>query len=321
MPPAVLQKMNLRTAAAEKRVIADDVRTWGVVERDPSRIGRLHARVGGWVETMEVHAEGDPIAAGQRLLTLYSPELINAQEDLLHALRADTAELIQAARERLAGYGVQSRVIEQIEQKGRVLREVPWYAPQGGVLGEPALRQGQYVSAGGLLLEYVNLERVWLVAEVLAPQAATLTRGQPAVVRFRALPGQDWSAEVSHIYPELEPVQRATRVRLPLDNAEGVLRPGMWASVRLQALPDLPRLAVPREAVIRTGDAARVVVQTESDHFQVRPVTLGRGDARHMEILAGVRAGETVVTSGQFLLDSEAAVQAGGERMGGHAHH
>ena len=319
--PGVVQRMNLRTARARHEALPREITTFARVGQDLSRIHHLHTRVEGWVERVDVHAVGDPIVAGQALFTLYAPELVNAQEELLHALARDDAGLIAPAREKLRALGVQREAMEEIERNRTVQREVSWRARHSGVITALGIRHGMFVRPGETLLETVDLDTLWLIGEVFAADAPHLALGQPAKVSFAYAPGETFATEVAYVYPELDPVTRAVRVRLPLDNPDGQLRPGMWASIRITGADTEPVLVVPREALIRTGSAHRVVIQDDADLFRVVDVEPGRESGDRVEIRAGLDAGDRVVVSGQFLIDSEASFGAGAARLEGHQHH
>jgi Cu(I)/Ag(I) efflux system membrane fusion protein len=319
---AVQQQMNLRTAAVREGRLWRRIDTVGRVTWDADRLRHVHSRVSGWIGELSVSAVGDPVEAGDRLYTLYSPDLTNAQDELLRA-RTGGAGLLASARARLRTLGVQDAVIDRIEREGRTLEYVPWYAEHSGVVSMLGARAGMRVTPDVELIEIAAEAPVWVIADVVGRQVDWLAAEQPAEITTDYRPGSTFRARIDYLYPELDPVSRAQRVRLPVDLDEPMLKPGMWVDVRIFAGPVDGEVFIPREALIRTGQRERVLVRTDDERFEVREVSSGMESGEFVAILAGLRPGETVVTSGQFLLDSEASVAADGARMegGGHAHH
>lgn len=319
---AVQQQMNLRTATVQQGRLWRRIDTVGRVAWDAERLIHVHSRVAGWIGEFAIDAVGDPVEAGQLLYTLYSPELANAQDELLRA-RNGGAGLVESARARLRTLGVQSAVIERIEREGRSLEYVPWYAERSGVVSMLGARAGMRVTPEIELIEIAAETPVWVIADVSGRQVDWLAQDQVAEITTDYRPGTTFRANVEYLYPELDPATRTQRVRLPVDIDEPLLKPGMWVDVRIFAGPVDGNVFIPREALIRTGMQERVMVHTEAETFEVREVTSGMESGEFVAILSGLRPGETVVTSGQFLLDSEANVAADGARMegGAHAHH
>ncbi|NKI36187.1 HlyD family efflux transporter periplasmic adaptor subunit [Wenzhouxiangella sp. XN79A] len=319
---AVQQQMNLRTARVREGRLWRRIDTVGRVTWDAERLSHVHSRVSGWIGELAVDAVGDRIEAGSLLYTLYSPELANAQDELLRA-RNGGAGLLSSARARLRTLGVQDAVIERIERDGRALEYLPWYAERSGVVSMLGARDGMRVTPDLELFEIAAETSIWVIADVAGRQVDWLAEGQVAEITTDYRPGTTFRARIDYLYPELDPVTRTQRVRLPVALEVPLLKPGMWVDVRIFAGPVDGNLFVPREALIRTGQNERVIVRTDAESFEVRDVTSGMESGEFVAILAGLRPGETVVTSGQFLLDSEANVAADGARMegGGHAHH
>lgn len=316
----IRQAMNLRTEEVRHGRLWRRIDTVGEVRYDESRVHHIHPRTEGWIQALDVIAEGEPVRAGQRLFTLYSPSLVQAQEEFLHALDRGAAGMITAARERLQALDVQPEVIAWLEENRRPRQAVPWVARHDGFVSRLGVRHGMYVTPGTEIMEIADLEQVWVDAEVFDRHAQWLAEDQPAEVRFSHQPGQARETTVAWIYPRVDSATRAVRVRLVLDNPEADLRPGMWADVRILAGPADDQVYIPAEALIRTGRSVRVVVHAGDGHFQVREVTAGMRSGEFVAISAGLEPGEEVVTSGQFLIDSEANLRAAGNRLGGHEH-
>jgi Cu(I)/Ag(I) efflux system membrane fusion protein len=317
----IQQQMNLRTATARRDRLWRRIDTVGRVQPDESAIHHLHPRVEGWIRHVDVTSVGERIEAGQRLFTLYSPRLVNAQDEFLQALRRGEDVLIESAAERLRTLGVQPEFIDALRSRRTAVENVPWFARHDGIVLELGARHGMYVEPGDMILETVSLDRVWVIADVFARHSDWLASGHPAEIRTAYRPGTTFESRIDYVYPLLDEATRTVRVRLPVDNDQGQLKPGMWADVRIFAGPVDDQLIVPREAVIRTGRSERVVLRIDDERFAVRDVVTGMESGDYVAIVEGLEAGDTVVTSGQFLLDSEASQNAGEQRLGGHHDH
>jgi Cu(I)/Ag(I) efflux system membrane fusion protein len=232
---------------------------------------------------------------------------VNAQEELLFALKRQDPRLVKAAEDRLAALQIPQSFIQELKRTGQVSQTVTFYSPASGVVDALNIRDGFYVQPGMTLLSIANLDEIWLDAEVLERQAGLINEGLPVEVRLDFLPGEVFQAQVDYVYPSLDPQTRTLRVRVRLDNSAHALKPNMFAELRVQASDDVSRLLVPKEAVIRGGQQDRVVLALGDGRFKSIAVKTGRRDAQMIEILEGVREGETVVTSAQFLLDSESS--------------
>ncbi|GAB4172753.1 MAG: efflux RND transporter periplasmic adaptor subunit [Wenzhouxiangellaceae bacterium] len=318
---SVQQQINLRTAPVREGRLWRRIDTVGRVQWAADRLRHVHTRVSGWIGEVGVAAVGDEVTAGALLYTLYSPELSNAQDELIRA-RARGGELLQAARDRLHTLGVQRAVIERIEQSGRALEYVPWYAEHGGVVTRLNARDRMRVSPETELFELAADDLLWVIADVAGRQTDWLAVGQSVEVRTDYRPGRLWESTISHLYPELDPVTLTRQVRIEVPGIADGLSPGMWTRVRIYAGPVDGQIFIPREALIRTGRDERVIVRTADESFEVRPVVSGMESGPYVAILAGLKPGEQVVTSGQFLIDSEASIHAEGTRLqgGGHGH-
>jgi membrane fusion protein, copper/silver efflux system len=313
--PEVVNNLGVRTANALSRPLHTMIRTVGYVQYDQDRLIHIHPRVEGWVETLHVKAAGDPVTKGQPLYELYSPGLVNAQEELLLALNRNNDRLIQAAEDRLRALQLSTDVIGELRKKREVQQTVTFYAPQAGVVDNLNIREGFFVKPGTTLMSIGSLEDVWVEAEVFERQASLVTVGMPVTMTLEYLPGRDWQGNVDYVYPSLDEKTRTLRVRLRFKNPDGVLQPNMFAQVVLHATDQMNTLIVPREAVIRTGSQDRVVLALGEGRFKSVSVKLGRLDEREAEILEGLEEGETVVTSAHFLLDSESSKTSDFKRM------
>jgi Cu(I)/Ag(I) efflux system membrane fusion protein len=316
----------------EKGSLARGIEAVGTVRFDENRIHVVQSRVGGYIEQQPVRALNQPVARGALLLAITSPELIAGQHELLLALKAGDASLADAARQRLTLAGMSADQVARVEAGGKAIERVALTAPESGVVTELAARPGMTVMPGAPLMSIAGLGSVWVVADVPERDAAVVSAGRKAEVRFAALPGRTFEGRVDYIYPEIEGSTRTLRVRIPLANPKGELRPGMLATVSFGSGESRERLLVPSEAVIETGRRSVVIVAGGEGAFAPAEVKTGAADGGRTEILAGLESGQQVVVSGQFLIDSEASLTgalarlesqppAGGDEHADHAHH
>lgn len=314
--PGVVQQMNVRTAEVEHGALARTVETVGHVVPDEGLSSRVDLRTEGWVEELRVRREGEPVAAGEVLFRYFSPRLITAQEEFLQALRRGLERDLESSRRRLRTLGMTPHQIARLEEDRQVREHVAVHAPRDGVVTRLEVREGDHLAPGSAAMEITDLSEVWVVANVFGEQGGWLAPGAPAEVRSRHLPGGPLNGEVEFIYPTLDVATRTTRVRMRFDNDDGSLKPGMYARVRLEAEATDHVTHVPREAVIRTGAQDRVLVALGEGRFQARAVEVGSAVGERIAV-EGVESGERVVTSGQFLIDSEASVTAELARLEG----
>jgi Cu(I)/Ag(I) efflux system membrane fusion protein/cobalt-zinc-cadmium efflux system membrane fusion protein len=322
--PGMIQNMGVRMARVERRDLTRVVRAVGRVDYDERLVEHVHIKVQGWIEKLYVKYEGEMVERGEPLLELYSPELVSTQEELLIAARyRDTTAnspfpdvkrggdvLFEATRRRLALWDIPQRDIDQLLDRGTVRKTLTLYAPASGVVTHLGVRKGMEVGINDDLYTIADLSRVWVYAEVYEYELAWIAEGQRGVVELSYLPGVALEGVVTYIYPYLDPKTRTARVRLELDNPGGVLKPDMFANVSIEAETRKSVIAVPDEAVIRSGRRNLIVVALGDGRFQPRDVTLGldTGDG-WLEVRSGLRESDQVVTSGQFLIDSESKLQ------------
>jgi len=313
--PRIVQSLGVRLAPVERGTFERVVDTVGIVAVDEHRIETVQVRSPGWVEELGVRAAGDPVRRGQLLAGVYSPDLLAAQQELLLTVGSQDSPLIDAARERLRLAGVSDAQIARIEKSGKPERRVAYYAPFDGYVMELGVRQGSAVELNTLLFQLAELSTVWITAEVPELQAAWIKAGDPARAEVQALPGQSFEGRIDYVYPELMPATRTLKLRVVVPNATGTLRPGMYAAVHLRGASTPEVLMVPSEAVIRTGLRSVVIVAEDETHFRPALVRVGSEYGGQSEILTGVDAGQQVVASGQFLIDSEANLRGALARL------
>lgn len=319
--PEVVNNLGVRTAKVTRQSLPGNIRTVGYVQYDEDRLIHIHPRVEGWIEKLHVKAAGDPIVLGQPLYDLYSPQLVNAQEELMLALKRSNARLVQAAEDRLLALQLSPPVIEELKRDRQVRQTVTFHAPQSGVVDNLNIREGFYVKPGTTLMSIGALDDVWVEAEVFERQAAQVSVGLPVTMTLEYLPGTEWRGTVDYIYPSLDEKNRTLRIRLRFANETGSLKPNMFAQVLIHTAPSEQGLVIPREAVIRTGSQDRVVLALGEGRFKSVAISLGRLDEQQALILEGLEEGDTVVVSAQFLLDSESSKSSDFMRMHSPHHH
>lgn len=319
-------RIGVTFAVATMAPMQREVRTVAQVSYDETRVASVALKIDGWVEQLDVNITGQAVRKGDPLLTLYSPMLVSAQQELLvaHRLAADVgagtssaregaANLLQAARQRLAYWDVPPEVIAAVEQSGQVKRTVPFLSPVSGIVVEKPVLAGQRVMAGEVLFKIADLSRVWLEGEVFEPDLAAARPGLEVTAEFPALPGEQRTGRITYVYPTLDPETRTGRIRVELSNPDLALKPGMYATIRFRA-PVREALSVPRSAVLATGERTFVFVTDSDGMFTPRYVSVGAATDERIEILSGLAPGERVVASGTFLLDAESNL---GAIMGG----
>ncbi len=313
--PQMVHNMGVRTARVERGSLARTINTVGYVGVDEGRIQRVHLRTEAWAENVQVKFVGQRVRAGELLFEIYSPKLLSAQEEYLAGFATGNEALQQGARTRLKTLGVAEAQIKQLETTRRPSRLVSILAPQDGVVTALNIRPGVYLEPATETLTLTDLSSVWVLVDVFAQQAGALRVGQSAEVRSADVPGKVWQGKVEYLYPGIDPVTRTRKARLRLDNPEEILKPNMYAEVRVFAGEEREALSMPREALIRTGTENRVIVALGEGKFTPRTVEAGGEFGERIEILSGLEEGEQVVTSGQFLLDSESNFKAGLQRL------
>jgi len=316
--PGLAQNLGIRVGAAARGTFGADLQALGRVAFDEHDIRAVQTRVGGFIERLYVRAVGDRVTAGQKVAEVYAPDLLAAQNELL-ALNAlsgmpDLDALKAAARERLKLLGMNAAEIEAVENTGVAHRRIGVYSPIAGIVQDLGMREGAQAMPGQTLLQVAGLNRVWVLAELPERDLGRVRNGQAATVRFDALPNARFTGKVQYIYPKLDQAARTGQVRIELANAKALLRPGMYAQVSLAA-EKREALTVPSEAIIATGTRAVVIVR-EAGGFRPAEVKTGSETDGRTEILAGLKPGEEVVLSGQFLIDSEASLKGVLARLG-----
>ena len=313
--PTVVQNLGVRTAKAELTRLWRGIDTVGYVDYDESKVSHIHLRTEGWIEKLAVESEGERVKKGDFLFDIYSPKLVNAQEELVTALATGNKGLIAATKERLSALGISASQIKKLQQDKKVRQRISIYAPQDGVVSALPVREGMFVKPSQKVMTLGDLSSVWLLAEVFERQSQWVEVGQMAEVSLSYIPGKNWEGEVEYIYPSLDPKTRTLKVRLRFDNPGEQLKPNMYANVKIFGGAKENTIVIPIEGLIRTGRDERVIIDLGGGKFEARDVTAGIESGNYVEIISGVNDGDKIVTSGQFLIDSEASMRASLTRM------
>ena len=317
--PAVMQTLGVRTASATRTSLTPVIETFGTIGFDESRISHVHVRAKGWVERLQVRVEGQMVSRGDLLFEFFSPDLLVAAFEFTREVQRGNTDMAEIARRKLLALGLAERQIEDIRQTRQLPERIQVFAPRSGAVARLALAEGMFIAPETTLLSITELDSVWVMAEVIESQASFVRAGMTAEVRVPSEPGRVWAAFVDYVYADLRPETRTVRLRLRLANADRALKPNMFASVRLASAPREGVIAIPGEALIRTGQGERVVLALEDGRFRPAPVKAGIKVGDQVEIVDGLREGDRVVTSAQFLLDSESSLVGGMLRTGASA--
>jgi Cu(I)/Ag(I) efflux system membrane fusion protein len=313
--PTMVANLGVRIAVAQRGTLPRRVETVGYVGYDEDTLQHLHTRVEGWIENLAATAAGDPVSKGQLLFELYSPTLVNAQQEFLAALASSNASLVAASRDRLRALGISVADINRLEKDREVSQRIRIFAESDGVIAQLGVREGMFVTPATEIMSIAALDKVWILAEVFERQAAWVEPGRPATVELDYLPGMRLSGTVDYVNPELDPTTRTLKVRLRFENNGARLLPNMFARVVIEGSPISNIVHVPREAVVRGGGSSRVVVDLGDGVFESREVLVGIESGERVAIRRGLREGERVVVSAQFLIDSESNVGVALERL------
>jgi membrane fusion protein, copper/silver efflux system len=314
--PAIVQNLGVRFTNVERSGLSEPIGAVGSVTFNQRDIAVIQARTGGFVVRVYARAPGDVIRRGAPLVDLLVPEWAGAQAEFLALLQAPDHALIDAARQRLVLLGMSPELISQVESTRAQQTTLTIRTPLAGVIETLEIREGMTVNAGAPLAKIDGLATVWLEAAIPEAQAGRAHMGESVQVRLTAFPGETFNGRVIALLPEADVDTRTLRVRIELPNVGGRLRPGMFAQVRLDSGDQTPVLSVASEAVIRTGTRSVVIVAGENGRFIPTEVRTGGDVAGRTIILEGLAEGQKVVSSGQFLIDSEASLKGVLLRLG-----
>ena len=304
----VIQNFGVRSESVTYGRLDREIETVGYVEYDENALQHIHTRVDGWIEKLSVKAEGDPVSKDETLFELYSRTLVNAQQEYLLAKESAQGPLIAASQERLVSLGMTAPEILELDRSQTVNQHVKVVAHTDGVVAMLGIREGVYVTPATHVMSIADLERVWILAEVMERHADAIKIGQEVVFEVDSKPGRKFEGQVEYIYPEMDPRTRSLKVRIGYSVQDDVFRPNMFARVSIIVQGESDVIHVPTSAVIRGGSSDRVVVDLGNGRFKSTPVVAGYDSGNSTEILRGLETTDRVVTSGQFLIDSESNI-------------
>ncbi|WP_191116915.1 efflux RND transporter periplasmic adaptor subunit [Vibrio campbellii] len=315
--PSVENNLGVKTAKVTLEKLSPRIETVGYIAFDESHLWQTNVRVAGWVEKLYINAVGKKVKKGDVLFTLYSPELVKAQEELLNAYRTGRQGLVKGATERLVTLGVDRAQIKSITRRGKASQTIEIKAPADGVIASLNVREGGYLSPAQAVISAGPLDNVWVDAEVFERQAHWMKAGSQATMTLDAIPGNEWQGVVDYVYPILDPTTRTLRVRLKFPNPNGELKPNMFANIALQPVTDDAVLTIPKSSVIRSGGMTRVVLAEGDGKYRSARIEVGREAGEQIEVLQGLKQDDKIVTSAHFMLDSESSQSADLSRING----
>ena len=328
--PATMQNMGVRLGRVKRKPLEKTIRTVGYLTYDETKISAVNTKFSGWIEKIHVDFEGERVKTGQPLFEIYSPELVTAQEEYLLAIeqhqnlsgssypriREGAERLLKAARTRLRYWDLTEGQIEQIRRSGKSTKTLTVFSPAEGVVVKKAAFEGHYVKAGENQYEIADLSTIWVDVDVYESDLPWISEEMSATMELTYIPGRKYSGRVLYIYPYLDPKTRTGKLRLKFDNPEGDLKPGMYANILLRAVLDPNALVIPQEAVIDSGVRKIVFVAAGKGRFRAQEVSLGvEANENEYQVLKGLQAGEQIVLSAQFMLDSESRLREAAQKM------
>ncbi|NIY89018.1 efflux RND transporter periplasmic adaptor subunit [Vibrio campbellii] len=315
--PSVENNLGVKTAKVTLEKLSPRIETVGYIAFDESLLWQTNVRVAGWVEKLYINAVGEKVKKGDVLFTLYSPELVKAQEELLNAYRTGRNGLVKGATERLVTLGVDRGQIKSITRSGKASQTIEIKAPADGVIASLNVREGGYLSPAQAVISAGPLDNVWVDAEVFERQAHWMKAGSQATMTLDAIPGNEWQGVVDYVYPILSPTTRSFLFLLKFPFPHFELKPNMFANIALQPVTDDAVLTIPKSSVIRSGGMTRVVLAEGDGKYRSARIEVGREAGEQIEVLQGLKQDDKIVTSAHFMLDSESSQSADLSRING----
>ena len=310
-----IQKMGVRTEKVTKGTYNQSISANGIVMANERSRVDMFSQVEGRIEDLKYSAVGDKVKKGDLFFTLYSPELLTLQNDYIAAKQSGIGDLANAAKKRMKLLGVDDKIIAALSKTGHAYDKVPFYIPADGVIGKLEIRNGHYLKAGDEIGHVQDLSSVWVEVAVPEKDIATIKEGDTATVLLNDR--QNYNAKVDYIYPTINAESRTGRVRLVVDNKDGMLRPASYATVAFGNTETSEKITVPTEAVLHSSDGTHVIIALGNGKFQSRKVQTGANTGGRAEIVSGLKEGEDVAVSSQFLIDSESSLQESLNKLSG----
>ena len=313
--PGVIQALGVRTIVVQAAPFQTEVRAGGIVRFDESAIREIRVRTEGFIDDLRVRSVGEVVRRGQLLFQLHSARLEVTEQEFLSSLEFTDAARIELAQQRLLDLGVEQSFIDELRRTRKIPRLVPFHAPRSGIVVSLRVRQGALVSPDAAIMTLASVDPVWVIAQIPPSRASQLNPGDRATLTIDGGAAHSFSGQIDYVYPEADAETRSVPVRISVENPDGDLRANMYASVTLHGGTQTPVLQVPRDSVVRYGGGARVIVALGDGRFAPRLVETGEETDDSVAVLAGLSAGERVVTSAVFLIDAEASIRSGLSRL------
>lgn len=308
---AVENNIGIRTEKVTTQTIDQTIHAVGYVKPNDDAVESVNSYSNGWVRKLAVKTVGEKVTKQQLLFKLYSPEIISAQEEYLLAIKYHNSRLQTAGEKKLLTLGMSPKEIKALSTASAAHKEMSVYAPLTGYVTSLDIKEGQHITPNLSLITIADLSTVWVMAEIYEKNATSLELGQKASVTFSSLPGKTFTGKVDYIYPQLNTTTRTLKVRVALNNPTLELKPDMYANLTLENNMPSSVLAVPKEALIRLGETDRIILALGEGRFRSTPIITGVENNEWVEVTQGLKAGDTIVVSSQFLLDSESNLKAG----------
>ena len=327
--PVTEQNIGVRTATANEQTLSRIIRTVGRVDYNEERITRLHPKTEGWIEKLFIDKTGEQVKKDTILLSIYSPQLVTSQQEYLLALnnlkvlkdspyediRRGAEDMVQTSRERLELLDVPEHQIRELEKSRKIMKDLHIHSPFAGIVLNIGAREGQYVTPQTELFMLADLSRVWVIADIYEDELPWVHVGDEVQIELTGIPGRTFTGKLTYIYPYADPKTRTIKVRLEFNNPDLLLKPEMYANVTIQAQSQVDAVVIPSQAVVRSGIRDQVFVVRGQGKFEPREVKLGVSSEGKVQVLDGVKAGEEVVVSSQFLIDSESKLREATAKM------
>lgn len=327
--PVVAQNIGVRTTLAKQEAFSRTIRAVGRIDFDEARISKLHPKVEGWIEALYINKTGEQVQRDDMLLSVYSPKLVATQQEYLLALnnlkalqnspiadvRKGAEELVGSSRQRLKLFDVPEHQLQELEKTHQIKKDLHIHSPVKGIVTKIGARVGQYVTPKTELYTIADLSKIWVYAEIFEYESSWVNVGDKVEMSIAALPGKIFKGQLAYVYPYAESKTRTIRVRLIFDNPDLLLKPEMFAEVTIFAGQQPEAIVIPAEAVIRSGTRNQVFIVRDSGKFEPVSVKLGLESEGRVVVLEGVEVGDEVVTSAQFLIDSESKLREAAAKM------
>ncbi|MGA9535974.1 MAG: efflux RND transporter periplasmic adaptor subunit [Desulfobacterales bacterium] len=328
--PVMVQKIGVTTTPVERKRLTHEIRTIGRITYDEQKERRISPKIGGWIEKQYVNFTGQVVARGEKLLEIYSPELVSTQQEYLTTLgyyqrmkdnpvrtvAEGAASLLQAAEMRLRYWDITKGQIDALRRHGKITQTMALYAPFKGIVVERNIPEGGFLQPGQMVYGIADISTVWVIGEVYEFEAPWLKLDQEAEMSLAYQPGKTYQGKIVYIYPYLQNMTRTIRVRMVFSNTKDFeLKPDMWANVLIRSTIVHDGLAVPIQAVLRTGKRNIALIALGEGRFSPRELHLGAQAGDEFQVLEGLKEGESVVTSAQFLINSESNLRAAISKM------